>query len=278
MSATPRKPRCTPEQRAAISRANGARSHGPVTPEGLSASRRARLSHGCRAQVVIPDHEAPDALDAAYQEWEDYVHPRSPAARMLVGFCAEADVLRQRAAELGSPIQMCDALSRNTPKLSNGVQILLANCLAHGRRQFVEIAPNFPAECRYVLESLGSVYHNDAEAREHNLPPEERLRFHQEHSVPVMKQLHMWLEAQINEKKVEPNSGLGKAITYLRRHWKGLTAFLRQAGAPLDNNICEQALKRAVLHRRNGLFYKTLHGAEVGDVFMSLIHSCQLGA
>jgi hypothetical protein len=187
-----------------------------------------------------------------------------------------ADVLRRRAAELASPIQMCDALSRNTPKLSHGVEILLANCLAHGRRQFVEIAPNFPDECRHVLESLGSVYHNDKQARERKLSPEERLRFHQEHSAPVMRHLHGWLEAQLAEKKTEPNSGLGKAITYLRRHWKGLTAFLRQTGAPLDNNICEQALKRAVLHRKNALFYKTLHGAEVGDLFMSLIHSCQL--
>jgi hypothetical protein len=90
-----------------------------------------------------------------------------------------------------------------------------------------------------------------------------------------MKQLHGWLEAQINGKKAEPNSGLGRA-TYLLRHWKGLTAFLREIGAPLDNNICEQALKRAVLHRKNALFSKTLHGAEVGDLFMSLIHTCQL--
>ena len=91
-----------------------------------------------------------------------------------------------------------------------------------------------------------------------------------------MEQLHAWLEAQLAEKKTEPNSGLGKAITYLLRHWKGLTAFLRHAGAPLDNNICEQALKRAVLHRKNALFYKTLNGAQVGDLFMSLIHTCQL--
>jgi hypothetical protein len=47
-----------------------------------------------------------------------------------------ADVLQQRAAELPAAIQMCDALSRNVPKLSGGVEILLANCLAHGRRQF----------------------------------------------------------------------------------------------------------------------------------------------
>lgn len=187
-----------------------------------------------------------------------------------------ADVLKERGAGLPPLIQMSDALSRNTPKLSEGVEILIANCLAHGRRQFVEIASNFPEQCRYVLESLGGVYHNDARAREGKMTPEERLRLHQEQSGPVMEQLHRWLEAQLAGKKTEPNSGLGKAITYLLRHWKALTAFLREAGAPLDNNICEQALKRAVLHRKNALFYKTLHGAEVGDLFMSLIHTCQL--
>ena len=77
-----------------------------------------------------------------------------------------AEVLKQRARELPAPIQMCDALSRNVPKLSEGVEILLANCLAHGRRQFVEVAENFPEECRYVLETLGEVYHHDAQARE----------------------------------------------------------------------------------------------------------------
>jgi hypothetical protein len=35
-------------------------------------------------------------------------------------------------------------------------------------------------------------------------------------------------------------------------------------------------LKRVVLHRKNALFYRTLHGAEVGDLFMSLIHTCEL--
>ncbi|HKV82325.1 MAG TPA: IS66 family transposase, partial [Candidatus Sulfotelmatobacter sp.] len=187
-----------------------------------------------------------------------------------------ADVLRRRATELPSPIQMCDALSRNIPKLPDGVQILLANCLAHGRRQFVEVAANFPEQCRYVLEMLGQVYGHDADARERGLTAEERLRFHQEHSGPVMEQLHRWLETQLAERKAEPNSGLGKAIQYLLRHWRPLTLFLKQAGAPVDNNIVERSLKRAVMHRKNALFYRTLHGAQVGDLFMSLIHTCQL--
>lgn len=52
--------------------------------------------------------------------------------------------------------------------------------------------------------------------------------------------------------------------------------FLRQPGAPLDNNLCERALKIAILHCKNALFYKTQNGARVGDLFMSLIYTCQL--
>jgi len=187
-----------------------------------------------------------------------------------------ADVLRQRSAELPPPIQMCDALSRNLPRFAAGTEILLAHCLAHGRRQFVEVAENFPRECRYVLERLGQVYGHDAEARDHRLTPDQRLRLHQQRSAPVMDQLHLWLESQLAERRTEPNSGLGQAISYLLRHWQPLTLFLRRAGAPLDNNVVERALKRAVLHRKNALFYRTLNGAQVGDLFMSLIHTCQL--
>jgi transposase len=135
---------------------------------------------------------------------------------------------------------------------------------------------NFPEQCRYVLETLGKVYGLDALARERKLTLAERLSFHQEKSKPLMDELATWFRAQFDERKVEPNSGLGKAITYMQRHWSALTLFLEKEGAPLDNNVAERALKRAVLHRKNALFYRTLKGAEVGDLFMSLIHTCQL--
>ena len=186
-----------------------------------------------------------------------------------------AKVLKQRAAEMSPAIQMSDALSRNVPKLGAGVELLLANCMAHGRRQFVEVG-SFPAECRYVLETLGGVYANDAVTKEQGMTPSERLEFHRQRSQPLMETLERWMQAQFSERKVEPNSGLGNAITYMQRHWKPLTLFLRQSGAPLDNNLCERALKLAVLHRKNALFYRTMNGAQVGDLFMSLIHTCQL--
>lgn len=184
-----------------------------------------------------------------------------------------ADLLAKREADLGPPIQMCDALARNLPK---DFETLVANCLSHGRRRFADVYDNFPDECAHVLKLLGKVYKNDADARKQDLCAAERLDLHQRKSGPLMQDLKNWLHAQFDEKKVEPNCGLGHAIKYMLKHWKELTLFLTEPGAPLDNNICERALKKAILNRKNALFYKTERGARVGDLYMSLIHTCQL--
>jgi transposase len=184
-----------------------------------------------------------------------------------------ADVLAHRASTLAAPIQMCDALSRNVP---GELKTILSHCIAHARRRFVEVVNDFPDECRHLLETLREVYKTDALARQQGLSPEDRLLLHQAHSGPLMADLEVWLREQIEQRKVEPNSGLGDAIEYMQKHWSKLTLFLQVPAAPLDNNICERALKKAILHRKNALFYKTQNGARVGDIFMSLIHSAEL--
>lgn len=184
-----------------------------------------------------------------------------------------AELLKQRAAGLGPPIQMCDALSSNT---SAEFEAILANCMAHSRRKYVEAADNFPEECKYLLDTLKEVYRHDAATKQQKMSEDERLAFHQTHSQPHMDAIKSWAEQLLEERKVEPNSGLGEALTYMLKHWQALTLFLRQPGAPIDNNVCERALKRAILHRKNALFYKTANGAHVGDVFMSLIHTAEL--
>jgi transposase len=160
------------------------------------------------------------------------------------------------------------------PEHVEGVCGLLANCMSHARRNFVDVAESFPDECRHVIGVLGEVYRNDACAKD--MTPHERLACHQAKSTPLMSELHGWIIARFEEKRVEPNSGLGKAFSYMLKHWQPLTLFLEVPGAPLDNNVCEQALKMAIRHRRNSLFYRTLHGAYIGDLFMSLIHTCRL--
>jgi hypothetical protein len=182
-------------------------------------------------------------------------------------------VLAHRAQELAPPMQMCDALSSN---VAGEFTTIVANCLTHGRRQVVDVAEQFPEAARHVIEALAEVYKHDAQCRQDQLSPEQRLSFHQEHSTPIMDDLQLWMNEQFDKRLVEPNSGLGKALHYLIRHWDALTLFLRKAGAPLDNNVCEQILKRAIMHRKGSMFYKTVTGAEVGDIYMSLIHTCRL--
>jgi len=184
-----------------------------------------------------------------------------------------ADLLKKRDSNRAPPIQMCDALSRN---YSNADEVVLTHCNVHERRNFVDVAENFPQECRYVLQVFEAIYKNDDITKSKDMSPDERLRFHQAHSGPVMEKFYDWLNEQFDAKKVEPNSGLGQAISYMLNHWDKLTRFLHVPGAPLDNNILEQALKRVILHRKNSLFYKTLHGAYIGDMYMSLIHTCIL--
>lgn len=184
-----------------------------------------------------------------------------------------AFVLEHRDPKLDPPIHESDGLDYNAPGTA---RVITAKCLTHGRRQFADIIVSFPDQCRRVVEDIAKVYHVDTIAKESKLSPEERLLLHQKESGPVMESLHQWMVDQLQGKAVEPNSGLGKAIKYMLKRWEALTLFLRKAGAPLDNNITERALKRAIRLRKNSLFYKTQKGAAVGDMFLSFIETCAL--
>lgn len=183
------------------------------------------------------------------------------------------EVLAQRDPAQPPPIHMCDGLDRNRPR---GHAVVESNCLAHGRRHVVDEVDNFPAECQHVLEALGKVFHNDSTCREQGLSGDARLAFHRRESGPVMAELERWMKAELDERRVEPNSGLGDAFRYLLKRWTQLTLFLRVPDAPLDNNLCERVLKMAIRHRNNSLFYRTMRGAEVGDVYMTLIATAEL--
>ncbi len=184
-----------------------------------------------------------------------------------------AELYGKRDAGRPPPVQMCDALSRNT---ADEFKAIVCNCLTHARRGFVDEIENFPEEVTYVIEALAQVYHIDAKAKKRAMTPEQRLSYHKEHSKALMTVLKSWLDRQVGDHLVEPNSGLGKAIMYMINHWPKLTQFLKVPGAPLDNNACERILKRCIQHRKNSLFYRTEHGAFIGDMFMSLIHTCAL--
>lgn len=183
------------------------------------------------------------------------------------------NLLNFRDNEMEIPIQMCDGKKDNIPKEN---ETIVSNCLAHARRKYVELIDNFPDQCKYIINVFKAVYQNESEAQESNLSPEQRLKHHRSKSLPLMIGLNRWFEQQFKEKKIEPNSNLGSAINYMKKRWNELLKFTEIPGAPLDNNICERALKKAILLRKNALFYKTERGAQVGDIFISLIKTCEM--
>jgi hypothetical protein len=180
-------------------------------------------------------------------------------------------LLKQRPADQAPPLVMSDALSRNevaTP------WVIRCHCLAHGRRQFSDLEEIFPVECQVVLDVLKQVFDHDEEARDQQMSPSARLAYHQELSQPLMDALKGWLQKQVDDRLVEPNSALGQAISYMQTHWITLTRFLEMEGAPLDNNLVERVLKLFIRQRHNSLFYKSEYSAYIASMLTSLIVTC----
>jgi len=190
-----------------------------------------------------------------------------------------AALLEQREADHVPPIVMSDALSRNEVTSRVGLTaadacVIRCHCLAHGRRQFSDIAEVFPSECRVVIDALKQIFDHDEEAREQQMSPQARLTYHQAYSQPLMDELKGWLDKQLQERLVEPNSALGKAMASRQNHWETLTRFLSVPGAPLDNNLVERALKLFIRQRNNSLFYKSEYSVYIASVLTSVIATC----
>lgn len=193
------------------------------------------------------------------------------AGRAHAGENLEA-LLAQREAGRDKPLVMSDALSSNEAEDEGA--LIRCHCLAHGRRKFAELEEVFPDECSVVIEALKQVFDHEAEARVQQMSAAARLAYHQHYSGPIMAGLKHWLEQQFEDRTVEPNSSLGKACAYLLGHWPTFTRFLEVAGAPLDNNTVERALKLFIRQRKNSLFYATEHSAYIASMLTSLIATC----
>jgi hypothetical protein len=173
---------------------------------------------------------------------------------------------------LEKPIVMSDALAAH--HRDDDDTLIRCHCLAHGQRQFTDLEEVFPAEARHVMTVLNQVFDHEAVTRDQAMTPIERLAYHQAHSGPLLETLHDWLEHQFQNRLVEPNSSLGKAFSYLLNRWESLTQFLRVAGAPLDSNTVERALKLIIRQRKNRLFYASSPSATVASILTSLIATC----
>lgn len=223
--------------------------------QGLSSPKERTGMHTTALAVQVGDHTA--VL---------YYSSRRHAGENLQA------LLDKREVGLAKPLAMSDALSSN--EVVDDSMLIRCHCLAHGRRKFSDLEAVFPHECKVVLDVISQVFDHDEQARADQLSPEARLAYHQTHSQPLMDELKGWLETQLHDCLVEPNSSLGKAMSYMQGHWDTLTRFLSVKGAPIDNNLAERVLKLFIRQRKNSLFYQNPHSAYIASVLTSLIATC----
>jgi transposase len=173
--------------------------------------------------------------------------------------------------QVEQPIKtMSDMASTNRNPNAPGIIVIQGGCWQHVRSHFLDIRESFPEQCDIVIDKVKWIFINEATTKASGLSDEDRLAYHQAESQPIVDDLYAWCEAQKENRLYEPNSPLGKAMSYVMNHKKMLTEFLRTPGVPIDNNDTEYAGKRPKRHQHNSLSYLTTTGSTVGDIVMTL--------
>ncbi len=151
-------------------------------------------------------------------------------------------------------------------------------CWAHCRRYFVEAEAVIPKAARSAehiatqfIAAIGELYAVESRARDLDAPAHQALRA--EHSRPVLQRIEAMLLKHLHT--VVPGSLLGKALHYLSAQWPKLTRYVENGTWPIDNNLCENAIRPFVVGRRNWLFADTVAGANASANLYSLVETCK---
>ncbi len=154
--------------------------------------------------------------------------------------------------------------------------VLLAHCMAHVRRKYVEALPAYP-QCQVALDLIKELYEVERglpslrglEGAERESALKVRLDTRKKESEPRMEKLHAWAR----EQSVLPGSLLDKAISYMLELWPGLKRFVDDARVPIDNNLVERDLRGMVVGRKNHYGSKSLRGTQVAATFYTLVET-----
>jgi len=152
-------------------------------------------------------------------------------------------------------------------------------CWAHCRRYFHEALQALPKDRRgpqqlpaRFIELIGQLYKVEADARRENLDAQMLQHRRTQHSVPVLEQIEALALQHLHG--VLPGSLLGKALHYLTAQWPKLVRYVDDGRYPIDNNVCENAIRPFVVGRRNWLFADTVAGAHASANLYSLLQTC----
>ncbi len=166
-----------------------------------------------------------------------------------------------------APIFMGDCIASNTVTVTT---VFYAGCNAHAVRRFKDLRERYPAETDYALTRYRSIYDVEAECVASGLSGEARRDRHADKSLPLLRELCDYGHDLFEQRKVEPNSDLGQAFTFILDNERRLSAFTRHPHAPLDNNRCERELRICVRLRETSRFFRNAIGAGVADTILTV--------
>ncbi|NJN28955.1 MAG: IS66 family transposase [Cyclobacteriaceae bacterium] len=152
--------------------------------------------------------------------------------------------------------------------------INLLNCMAHGRRMFVEAQNNDPDRASHFLTQIQHVYHLEKIARENHYSQEQIYQMRQQQALPILNDLYEWMVNNVQE--VTPKSPIGQAIAYNLARWKNLMKYAEQGFLQIDNNLVENAIRPVALGRKNYLFAGSNEAATRAGVIYSLLATCKI--
>lgn len=155
-------------------------------------------------------------------------------------------------------------------------QVTWLGCWAHARRKFFEAQGENPRVVKAVLQLIARMYRREHAWDDEKITATERTerRQGQDGLARTMNALRRLVRRLLEGKKVLPQSGLGKACTYLLNQWEPLSAHLRHGESLLDTNRMENAIRPTAIGKKNWLFVGSPEAGNRAAVLYSLIVSC----
>ena len=144
-------------------------------------------------------------------------------------------------------------------------------CWAHARRYFRDALKTTPRAAAEVLVLITKLYAVEDAAK--NMSPQDRFTVRLKESVPLLEMIKKKLEEHLPGHL--PQSPMRQAINYTLSLWKELNNYLLDGRLPIDNNLCENAIRGIALGRKNWLFLGSENGGHTAAVLMSLCATCR---
>ncbi len=273
-----------------------ARQEKAMRREGLEVTRQALWDQlSALARHLEPTYEAigrevlrqpvigadettwPLLLKGGSKKWWAWAFTSQDAVYYRIAPRRAADVAAEVLGEFEGTV-VCDGysvypavLTRLANERAGPPKITLANCWGHVRRKFVQAEPNHP-EATEAIELIGELFAIEREAEKASDITRARRELREARSRAVVKELHQWMLAQ----RALPKDGLGRAITYTDKLWKGLTVFLDDPAVPIHNNASEREMRALALGRVNHYGSHSLRGTQVAAQLYTLFETAKL--